>query len=121
MTKQQTTVRVSPDTLAAIDAEAERLGVSRGNVIDRWLAAQAKVQATNAAPLEQQAWYRAGELVAKARDTADRIRKQVNEISPPSQVVNEFQVATASTITMVSLAIRELAEAIDILAGTAPE
>lgn len=41
MTKTQTTIRVSPDTLAAIDAEAERLGVSRGNVIDRWLAAQA--------------------------------------------------------------------------------
>lgn len=38
MTKQQISVRVSPDTLAAIDAEAERLGVSRGNVIDRWLA-----------------------------------------------------------------------------------
>ena len=38
MTKTQTTVRVSPDTLAAIDAEAERLGVSRGAIIDRWLA-----------------------------------------------------------------------------------
>lgn len=38
MTKTQTTIRVSPDTLAAIDAEAERLGVSRGAIIDRWLA-----------------------------------------------------------------------------------
>lgn len=42
MTKQQTTVRVSPDTLAAIDAEADRLGVSRGAIIDRWLAEQAR-------------------------------------------------------------------------------
>ena len=38
MTKTQISIRVSPDTLAAIDAEAERLGVSRGAIIDRWLA-----------------------------------------------------------------------------------
>ena len=38
MTKTQLSVRIAPDTLAAIDAEAKRLGVSRGRVVDRWLA-----------------------------------------------------------------------------------
>lgn len=93
MTKQQTTVRVSPDTLAAIDAEAERLGVSRGNVIDRWLAAQAV--ATHAQPIEAQAWYRAGQLAAKARD--------------------------AQKNAQFGDALNALADAIDVLAGTAPE
>lgn len=41
MTKTQISVRVSPDTLAAIDAQAERLGISRGALIDRWLGQQA--------------------------------------------------------------------------------
>lgn len=62
MTKQQISVRVSPDTLAAIDAEAERLGVSRGHIVDRWLSQQAAA--------EPDKWYRLGMLIEQARDDA---------------------------------------------------
>lgn len=59
MTKQQISVRVSPDILAAIDAAAKRQGVSRGHIVDRWLAAQA---AAKPAPL-----IRLGMLIEQAR------------------------------------------------------
>lgn len=99
MTKTQTTVRVSPDTLAAIDAEADRLGVSRGNVIDRWLAAQAS---QCAAPVETQAWYRAGELASKAQGAIDRAATE------PMTAWQHGVIA----------ALGYLADAIDVLAGT---
>ena len=39
--KTQISVRVTPDTLAAIDAAARRDGVSRGHIVDSWLSASA--------------------------------------------------------------------------------
>lgn len=64
MTKTQISVRVSPDTMVAIDAAAQQQGVSRGHIIDRWLAAQAAV-----AKLDN--WHRVGLFVAQARDAAN--------------------------------------------------
>ena len=59
MTKTQISVRVSPDTLATIDAQAERLGISRGALIDRWLGQQAAAKPDK--------WYRLGMLIEQAR------------------------------------------------------
>lgn len=112
MTKTQISVRVTPDTLAAIDAAAEYLGISRGAVIDRWLAAQAS---QCAAPVETQAWYRAGELASKARDDANRASKQV-----ASMIDNDLEDAF-SAIRLLAFSHIALANAIDVLAGTAPE
>ena len=64
--KTQISVRVSPDTLAAIDAQAERLGISRGALIDRWLAAQAAATSPS-----NDAWYRIGLLTSQARNDAN--------------------------------------------------
>ena len=88
MTKTQISVRVSPDTVAAIDAAAQQQGVSRGHIIDRWLAAQAAA-AAGTTP------YNVNLLVAQARTAAE-------------------DGDTLGALVM-------LADAIDILAGTAPE
>lgn len=88
MTKTQISVRVSPDTVAAIDAAAQQQGVSRGHIIDRWLAAQAAA-AAGTTP------YNVNLLVAQAR--------------------------TAAEDGDILGALVMLADAIDILAGTAPE
>ena len=66
MTKTQISVRVSSDTMAAIDAAAQQQGVSRGHIVDRWLAAQAA--ATSPA---NDAWYRIGLLALQAREDAN--------------------------------------------------
>ena len=88
MTKTQISVRVSPDTMAAIDAAAHAAGTSRGHIIDRWLAAQAAT-ADGTTP------YNVNLLVAQAR--------------------------TAAEDGDILGALVMLADAIDILAGTAPE
>lgn len=106
MTKTQTTIRVSPDTLAAIDAAAERDGTTRSHVIDRWLSQQAAADNAHAQPIEQQAWYRAGELAAKARDRLDVAATEIDD---------------SSTIGHLLVALSMVADAIDVLAGTAPE
>ena len=105
MTKTQISVRVSPGTLAAIDAAAQAAGTSRGHIIDRWLTTQAKAQEANAVPVEQQAWYRAGELVAKAQSAIDRTA---------SEPMTAWQHGVIATLGY-------LADAIGVLAGTAPE
>lgn len=87
MTKTQLSVRIAPETLTAIDAEARRLGVSRGHVVDRWL--------TDAARPIEQARYKAELLADEARGAA----------------VHGY----------VTAALNALADAIDVLAGTAPE
>lgn len=102
MTKTQLSVRIAPDTLAAIDAEARWLGVSRGHVVDKWLSAQAS---SAGQPLEEQAWYRAGALVAKAQSAIDRTA---------SEPMTAWQHGVIATLGY-------LADAIDVLAGTAPE
>ena len=66
MTKTQISVRVSPDTMAAIDAAAHAAGTSRGHIIDRWLAAQA-----SATSPDNDAWFRIGLLTSQARDDAN--------------------------------------------------
>ena len=60
MTKTQISVRVSPDTMAAIDAQAKRLGISRGALIDRWLGQQAAAKPDK--------WYRLSLLIEQARN-----------------------------------------------------
>ena len=94
MTKQQISVRVSPDTLAAIDAAAERNGVSRGHIIDRWL--------TQAAVNDVCVAERIGRLISATDDAIVRAS---------SHFVDDDVLA----------AIRNLADAVDLLNGTAPE
>lgn len=90
MTKTQISVRVSPDTLAAIDAAVKATGTTRNHIIGRWLAAQAAATS----PVNPM-WWRVGLLVVQARTDA-----------------NSGEWANA---------IHLLADAIDVLAGTAPE
>ena len=104
MTKTQISVRVSPDTMVAIDAAAQQQGVSRGHIIDRWLAAQAAAT-SSATPIEQQAWYRARELAADAQRYIENAGRQ-SDSTFDGFIVN---------------ALRRLAGAIELLAGTAPE
>ena len=103
MTKTQLSVRIAPDTLAAIDAEARRLGVSRGHIVDKWLSAAAR---SAGQPLEEQAWYRAGALVAKAQGSIDR-------------ACNAGPMTTWQHGVIAALGY--MVDAIDVLAGTAPE
>ena len=105
MTKTQLSVRIAPETLTAIDAEARRLGVSRGHVVDRWLAEQAAAMSAGQ-PLEEQAWYRAGALVAKAQGSIDR-------------ACNAGPMTTWQHGVIAALGY--MVDAIDVLAGTAPE
>ena len=101
MTKTQITVRVSPDTLAAIDAAAQRQGVSRGHIIDRWLAAQAAVVPQS----QTDTWRDVHELLESANFIAVRVG---NRDEDPAQL---------------HAALRLLIRAVSALndAGTAPE
>lgn len=109
MTKTQISIRVSPDTLSAIDAEAQAAGTSRGHIIDRWLSAQAQAREANAVAVEQQAWYRAGHLATVARSRALGTSR--------ANALGDGFLAMQSVVEALSA----LADAIDVLAGTAPE
>lgn len=104
MTKTQISVRVSPDTLAAIDAAVKATGTTRNHIIDRWLSAQSAAT-SSATPIEQQAWYRAGALVAEAQRFIENAGRY-SESTCDGFIVN---------------ALRRLANAVDVLAGTAPK
>ena len=106
MTKTQITVRVSSDTLDAIDAAVKATGTTRNHIIDRWLAAQAS---SASQPIEEQVWYLAGQLAAMARDSAGAALQAHNRHDNDGAILRTLN------------AVNRLADAIDVLAGTAPD
>lgn len=103
---QPISVRLTADQRAALATAAKQRHIAAGTlaaqVIGEWLEAQA-------VPVEQQAWYRAGALAAKARDAADRADNLWYRANVPDALQD------------ITNAIHALADAIDVLAGTAPE
>lgn len=98
--KTQISVRVDPATLDAIDAEARRLGVSRGHVVDKWLAESAAT-----ATRDTHRWRKVHELLEQADDYVTEVD---NGYAPPTRLV--------AAVSCLIRAINTLNDA-----GTAPE
>ncbi len=101
--KTTITCRVTPDTRQTLDLLASNGHTTTselaGRVLTEWVAAQA-------APIEQQGWYRAGALVAKAQSRL---------------ALGAKDVYNDTTIGHLFVALSMALDAIDVLAGTAPE
>lgn len=94
MTKTQITVRVSPDTLAAIDAAVKASGTTRNHIIDAWLTESA----TRHAPERRRSIEEM--LLSAAQGVANAVAAQPDGMTTwQNQVVNSIdRIITAARV-----------------------